>query len=144
MCQTPYTDSITGKMFFFQRNHQTFSSCNYFLYSTTFSKVIPTLPARILQQKIKFKADKKLGGSMLRTIRLSHPARSLLYNFHFKTTLRMGPASSAISPVLWASLGSSKSRLPGSKYQVKQSWAGHLLPVSFCIIIPFFHIGQKL
>ena len=43
----------------------------------------------------------------------------------------MGPASSAISPVLWASLGSSKSRLPGGisgQTKLGRTSAASLLP----------------
>lgn len=81
---------------------------------------------------------------MLRTIRLSHPARSLLYNFYFKDNLTDGAGFFSYQSSLMGVIRIQQEQAARSEYQVKQSLAGHLLPVSFRIIIPFFHIGQKV
>ena len=81
---------------------------------------------------------------MLRTICLSHPARSLLYNFYFKDNLTDGAGFFSYQSSLMGVIRIQQEQAARSEYQVKQSLSGHLLPVSFRIIIPFFHIGQKV
>ena len=81
---------------------------------------------------------------MLRTIRLSHPARSLLYNFYFKDNLTDGAGFFSYQSSLMGVIRIQQEQAARSEYQVKQSLTGHLLPVSFRIIITFFHIGQKV